>query len=303
MANRAVKKVLPYLQLMRLPALMTAWTDCFAGLVMTHSAFEPISEYVLLMLATTGLYLAGMVFNDVFDVEIDRRERPERPIPSGRVTLRNAIVSGVVLLAIGLGSAAAMGRNTLILAALLTACIFAYDAGLKKTLLGPFAMGGCRFLNVLMAASAIGHWNSIWTRPQLGLAAGIGIYIVGITFFARSEATTSRRGLLILGMLLCNAGVAVLIWLINVWPGAPGTEARVLIGLGAILVIQNRRWAQAVFQPEAKLVQAGVRSGLTALIFFDALMVYYKWGDPVWAIVTVAAVIPALLLGRWISMT
>ena len=253
MPDSSVNKVLPYLRLMRLPALMTAWTDCFAGLVMTHSAPEPISTFVLLLLATTGLYLAGMVFNDVFDVEIDRKERPERPIPSGHVSLRNAIVLGVVLLAIGLGSAAAVGRNSLILAVALTACLFLYDAGLKKTVLGPFAMGGCRFLNILMAASAIGHWNSIWTRPQLGLAAGIGIYIVGITFFARSEATTSRRSQLILGMILSNAGVAVLIWLVNVWPAAPGTSMRVLIGLGAILVIQNRRWAAAVVHPTRNL--------------------------------------------------
>ena len=32
------------------------------------------------------LYAAGMVLNDAFDAELDARERPERPIPSGRIS-------------------------------------------------------------------------------------------------------------------------------------------------------------------------------------------------------------------------
>src|SRR6478672_9585894 len=66
-----------YAQLVRLPALPTALAD--------HGV-----SFGLLLLATSCLYCAGMIFNDFFDVEQDRRERPERPIPSGRVTRRTA---------------------------------------------------------------------------------------------------------------------------------------------------------------------------------------------------------------------
>ena len=43
-----------------------------------------------------------------------------------------------------------------ILALVLIAFILLYDAKMKRTWLGPFYMGGCRFLNVLLGASAAG---------------------------------------------------------------------------------------------------------------------------------------------------
>ena len=42
-----------------------------------------------LLLSSAGLYLGGMVLNDVFDARLDAVERPERPIPSGRVSIRS----------------------------------------------------------------------------------------------------------------------------------------------------------------------------------------------------------------------
>lgn len=297
-----MSKLLPYLQLMRLPALFTAWADCFAGLVFTHSGLEPWSEFALLILATSGLYLAGMVFNDVFDRERDAQERPNRPIPSGKVSLRNAILLGIVLLAVGLGAAAAVGLSSLKIAAALTACLFAYNWLFKQTWLGPIFMGGCRFFNILLGASAIGAWNSIFTRPQLVVAAGIGVFIVGLTIFARSEAKQSHRGVLIAGILVSNAGIALLIWLVSSWPAAVPPE-RILIGLGVIALILNRRWFQAVFEPTPRNVQIGVKLGLWSLILFDAVLIFNKSGNPALALATAALLVPTFLLGKRIPMT
>ncbi|MGB3292783.1 MAG: hypothetical protein WBB01_07355, partial [Phormidesmis sp.] len=74
-----------YLQLMRPANVVTAWADILAGyaagLGVGVIAF-PSTTLVWLLLATTGLYAGGVVFNDVFDAELDTVERPERPIPS-----------------------------------------------------------------------------------------------------------------------------------------------------------------------------------------------------------------------------
>jgi hypothetical protein len=96
-----------YCQLCRLPALFTALADIMLGYLLTHSTLEAVSELVPLMVASAGLYLSGMVWNDVFDRKQDAEERPRRPIPSGRVSLLAAVIFAVVLLLIGLGGAAA----------------------------------------------------------------------------------------------------------------------------------------------------------------------------------------------------
>ena len=96
--------------------------------------------------ASALLYLAGLVLNDVFDLEIDRHERPERPLPSGRISLAAARRLGWRLLWLGVlvGTGAGLFLGHLrpgTIAALLAACILLYDAWLKRTFLGPLAMG------------------------------------------------------------------------------------------------------------------------------------------------------------------
>ena len=55
------------------------------GVLFVQQALVPPLAVLLLVAASVFLYLAGMVLNDVYDVEIDRRERPDRPLPSGRI--------------------------------------------------------------------------------------------------------------------------------------------------------------------------------------------------------------------------
>src|SRR5580704_3268752 len=76
-------QVRAYLQLVRLPAVFTAMADIFLGFSTTHRSLSPAWEFVGLLGVSTGLYLAGMAFNDVFDRATDARTRPNRPIPSG----------------------------------------------------------------------------------------------------------------------------------------------------------------------------------------------------------------------------
>ena len=80
-------KTFAWLQLLRLPNVFTAVADVTMGFLVTPTGFEPKQNFALLVVASSLLYLSGMVLNDVFDAEIDADERPERPIPSGRVSL------------------------------------------------------------------------------------------------------------------------------------------------------------------------------------------------------------------------
>src|SRR5437867_3441682 len=99
-----------YAQLLRIPNVFTAMADIFLGwLAVWHWNYQPppVITLFLLLGATFCLYCGGMVLNDFFDMAEDRRERPFRPIPSGRVSWRTAGVLGIFLLLAGVGLGAA----------------------------------------------------------------------------------------------------------------------------------------------------------------------------------------------------
>jgi 4-hydroxybenzoate polyprenyltransferase len=76
-------------KLVRLPNVFTALADIAVGaLALAVWGAWPAAgglAFALLFVASACLYSAGMVWNDFFDIEQDRRERPNRPIASGRV--------------------------------------------------------------------------------------------------------------------------------------------------------------------------------------------------------------------------
>ena len=72
-----------YFELLRFPAVFTVVADVMMGYLVTHGDLQPVHIFALTLLASCCLYLGGMVLNDVYDADLDARERPERPIPSG----------------------------------------------------------------------------------------------------------------------------------------------------------------------------------------------------------------------------
>jgi 4-hydroxybenzoate polyprenyltransferase len=296
--------MLAYLQLIRLPTVFTAMADIFLGYLLTHGGFEPWPKFAGLLAASSGLYLAGMVFNDVFDVKQDAIERSNRPIPSGRVSLAAAAVLGGVLLLVGIVAASRVGPRCATLAVCLALAILAYDAVLKHTPLGPFGMGLCRFLNVMLGASDLaGEGTPLWANPQLACATGLGIYIVGVTWFARTEARVSSRRQLVGALLVVLSGIGILAGLVAATPAGPANPTIVYLMLGMIAANVALRAASAIGDPTPARVQPNIKLMLLSYVMLCATMVYWHAGDGRPALLTACLVIPALLLGRVIPMT
>lgn len=320
--------MLAYLQLLRLPTVFTAMADIVLGYVLTHRfIYGPLptdenfpldrimgwnnpGQFFGLLAASACLYLSGMVFNDVFDRKQDAAERPGRPIPSGRVSVRSAVILGAGLMLAGTVAAALVSTISLQVALLLIVAILGYDAILKQTPLGPLAMGTCRFLNVMLGASVQDQWfPDFLSLPQLAAAAGLGVYITGVTLFARTEAKMSNRWQLTVAQIIMNCGFAILGWLIFTWK----IPSPVVVPLAMLLVVAftiNRRAIEAVRDPSPAVVQAGIRVMLLSLVILDSTLVFWFLNTPdaasygaMHALATAVLVIPAMFLGRIIPMT
>ena len=79
----------------------TAIADVAMGFVFVTGSLQPIAGFLCLAVASCLLYTAGMILNDVYDFDVDMKERPSRPLPSGRISRRRAQSLGYGMLATG----------------------------------------------------------------------------------------------------------------------------------------------------------------------------------------------------------
>jgi hypothetical protein len=296
-----MNRLRPYLQLVRLPNVFTAFADICLAALATGVGLDRLPTFLLLLLASGCLYCGGMVWNDFFDIEQDRRERPFRPLPSGRVKRSTAGWLGAGLLAFGWLFALAAGHEAggewqwtpAIVASLLVAMILLYDAWLKRTWAGPLAMGSCRFLNVLLGLGVAGSLSWTW-EPHL--AAVVGLYIVGVTWLARKEAGVSNPLGLTGAALTMLASLLLGLMLPARLP--PGTASPlfpyllVVLGFLVGLPVSN-----AILGPTPARVQTAVRRALMGLVVLDAVMATGLAGAI--GLLILLLLIPVIYLNRW----
>ncbi len=193
------------LELCRISNLPTVWTNILAAWIITQGAtWQWDTRLGWLLLGGSLLYSAGMMLNDAADVAWDRAHRPERPIPSGRISLRTVWMMVVSGLLGGYAVLVFLGGAHAGIAAGLVAAIVGYDLYHKPWAGSVIIMGACRTLLYLAVGSLATNGckgNSVlWAQALL-----LGIYIVGLTIAARSESASSGSavGKVLSRVLLC----------------------------------------------------------------------------------------------------
>lgn len=166
-------------ELVRAPAGLTVPGDVLAGAVASGN-LRP-RRVIGLAASSVCIYWAGMALNDWADREVDAVERPDRPIPSGRVPASVALGLASGLTAAGLGLARAAGGSAAFrTSATLAATAWTYDLGGKNTPAGPFLMAAARSLDVLVGAGSS-------RRRAWAPALAVGTHILGVTLMSRDE--------------------------------------------------------------------------------------------------------------------
>ncbi|HEX7274002.1 MAG TPA: UbiA family prenyltransferase [Nitrososphaeraceae archaeon] len=181
-----------YLLLIRLPNLFTLPSNIILGFVLVSTFTMTITSVIqILMLVTISilLYCVGLVLNDLFDYEVDKKERPNRPLASGKVTKKVAIILVTILAAISLILSLLVSVTTFSISVLLLVIIFGYDKYLKNTLAGPFTIAAARVTNIILGTTV--NINGLENFPQNVLLMLIltitFVYVSLVGFLSRYE--------------------------------------------------------------------------------------------------------------------
>jgi len=296
----------PYLQLVRLPNLFTAAADSLAGYLLARGSLGEPTLWLPLCGASVAIYAGGIALNDRVDYETDLRERPSRPLPSGRVSKGFAAGAAAVGLAAGPALAALASPRAMGVAAALAICVVLYNAVLKRTQLAPIVMGACRGLNLLLGLSLASDYGGSWAWVA---ACSLGLFVAGLTWISRSEVETGRSSGVAFGMVvqdLALVGLFAVATQAGKFPGATGERPILppegLLALAIVALIVNRADGLALIDPRPATIQRAVKTGVLSLVWLDVALVAAVRG-PGPALAVAALWVPAFVLGKWLYST
>lgn len=198
------------LRLGRVSNLPTVTSNVLAAVALSGGHPSQV-QLVLVCVAMSLMYVAGMFLNDAFDREIDARERPERPIPSGQVRAAQVFDAGFAMLFAGIALTAVVallagtGVRGPLCAVVLAALIVGYDAYHKENPASPIVMGLCR---VGVYATAAFTVTRRVDSALVGGMAALLCYLIGLTYIARQENLSKVANLWPLAVMAVPAWLA-----------------------------------------------------------------------------------------------
>ncbi|MDO4550215.1 MAG: UbiA family prenyltransferase [Planctomycetia bacterium] len=338
-------------QLVRLPNVFTVWADVIMAFCITlcASIFHLTAwEYAFLgifIFASTLCYWAGMILNDVHDFPEDSRRRAERPLVNGKISLMTAKKMGYVMLLAGgfmflavtvlvrfLSNPDLLENHehfflqkwqnaglTFFVILLFILSILFYNTRLKNTWAGPFLMGACRALHLLVIFLIL-SWHGtlnitsadspLWMIPAFSF-----IYITGLTFFARNETEEEyqKNGLSqqILSVCALTGGILILLRFVeklkifapdSLISGVTQNPWMWQILIIYLAVFVGLRTFNALLNGSEKRIRRGVKQAIFTLFMVDAALVFTVSGIFTAGFILLM-IFPATILGRFFYST
>lgn len=276
-------------QLVRLPAGFSAISNVIAAhLLMTHGDLQWLI-LTLSILASLCLYFGGMALNDCFDFNEDRRNRANRPLPNGQITLNRAWILSVGLIFSGVILALLIGVASFVLAIVLAAMIILYDSKILNPIPSAIAMGACRYLNWLFAMSFVG-----FSGIALELPLALFFYVTGLTLLSKAEVRVESKKPFYQAIVFFFFCLMVLLY------QAFMLDTSILIPVIAIVlftgfIVKTLLPVSREFAPYT--VQAAIGALVMGVIIVDATLLAV-YGYPVFAVCILLLLIPGKSLGR-----
>ena len=128
-----MRKILYFIELSRPINGLIAFISVFLGALLASGSLSPLINVFIVAVAAFLIISAGNALNDVCDIEIDKINKPKRPIPSGKITRRKALVFSVIMLEIGTCMGIFVGLTAFLIAFSVSVCLALYAVRLKRT--------------------------------------------------------------------------------------------------------------------------------------------------------------------------
>ena len=280
-----------YFQLVRFPGIFTAFTNVLLGYFVVQG--DTFGLHLLgPLLATSGcLFLAGMSLNDYFDKKIDKKERPERPIPSGKILPKNALFLGIIFLIIANIFSIFVGFETVIVTIVMSLLIFSYDFKIKNfPVIGILTLSSVRFLNVILGTSIAFNLEIVY------IAIPLAIFVTGISIFARTEGLSYSRKSEMLNLVFILSTIVTTIIII--------LDKITIVQLGFLgLFIVSVFFPYAIFKDKTvKSVRKKISYQLLAITILDATIIS-AFAELSYAVIAILLYFPAYFLIKKLYVT
>ncbi|MEO0414011.1 MAG: UbiA family prenyltransferase [Verrucomicrobiota bacterium] len=294
-----MKQLRTILILGRVSNLPTVWTNVLLGWFVSAGLWS--AELAYLIAGLSLIYVAGMTLNDAFDSQWDKANAPERPIPSGAISVTTAWGIGLFQMVAGTAILFTLTTCHLWLIGVLIAAIFLYNWLHKKWAGSVIFMGVCRACVYAIAASAADLDGGIYGVHKLvWVLAGVSIlYIAGLTLAARGERGAENKpttGGTIGRFLLMTAGLFPILG----FNAAAGISARVALFWGGAVLVAL--WISLVrYCLRMGNIPRAIGFALAGIALYDASVVLFaNWQA---GLVCIGCFVLTLILQRFIPAT
>lgn len=310
-----------YFQLFRIPNIFTVPPDIMAGYFITATIKSNVINYndlLILGFSSVFLYVGGLITNDLFDFDIDKKERPNRPLPSGKINKNTTIFLSFLFLGSGFLLALSMSLTSALVSVILVMMILSYNYKLKNGVSRPFLMGSIRALNVFYGSTSNNDFlqNSYFNGSSsmdytilvnlLIATVAVFVHIFTLTLISTRETVVEIKKFKKL-INLKNVYVTYLsIFIFILSLGVIFLSNKILflsffiVFLSAVTFIFFKKIKKENL--ESQDIQFIVKDMIILLILLDASFVTGTSGFYL-GIITVSFLIPCIIIGKKVQMT
>jgi 4-hydroxybenzoate polyprenyltransferase len=294
-----------YLLLIRLPNTFTVPSNILTGyFAIIAPAYAHSLQLFILILSSVLIYIAGTVFNDYFDVGIDLKERPYRPLPAGTITKQKAFVIAMLSLVSANILAFAVNWSSLVISAILSATVISYDYRLKNTAIGPITMGSARFLNVFLGASPalfvlLADNNNNFFVRMLFASLSIFLYVLAISLLSRKEINGMQTRRTIISSFFIVFVVIASIMFAGFFGIFKMEFFSNLILFAGIMIITFK---QTKSRNSSLAIQKAIKNMVISIIVLDSVFISGSIGL-YYGLATLLLIIPSIIFSRKLYVT
>jgi geranylgeranylglycerol-phosphate geranylgeranyltransferase len=197
---KIVEKIRAGVELIRPELPLTAGICVIVGQTVALGEFAPVETMLQGFLLGFFLSSSAMIFNDYFDIAVDRVNSPHRPLASGRITKTEAIFLGIGSAVLALGVAISIAPLVFLASLLLWVLGFFYNWKWKaRGLLGNLVVSINVAMTFLAGAFSVGQIGSpaVWLFSLVAFLFDLGEEIAGDAMDMEGDRARGSRSLAI----------------------------------------------------------------------------------------------------------